>query len=58
MLAEVPEDSKVVFDGEACDHLDIDVLESIHAFMVSAGVRNIECELVGVPAPAGAAGGH
>jgi SulP family sulfate permease len=53
MLAELPDDSKVVFDGEACEHLDIDVLESIHAFMVSASVRNIECELIGVPAPAG-----
>jgi MFS superfamily sulfate permease-like transporter len=52
MLAAVPENSKVVVDGEGCAHLDLDVLDAIHDFMVSAGVRNIECELVGVPAPA------
>ena len=58
MLAEVPENSKVIVDGEGCAYLDLDVLDAIHDFMVSAGVSNIECELVGVPAPTAGAGGH
>ena len=57
MLAEVPDGTKVVLDGESCESLDVDVLEAIHEFMVSAGVSDIECELVGVPEPTGV-GGH
>ena len=56
MLAKVPENSKVIVDGEGCTNLDLDVLDAIHDFMVSAGVSNIECELVGVPAPDAVAG--
>ena len=57
MLAEVPDGSKVVIDGQGCENLDLDVLDAIHEFTVSAGVSEIEYELVGIPAPAGA-GGH
>jgi MFS superfamily sulfate permease-like transporter len=56
-LAEVPDGSKVVIDGQGCENLDLDVLDAIHEFAVSAGVRNIDYQLVGIPAPTGV-GGH
>ena len=56
-LAEVPDGSKVVIDGKGCENLDLDVLDAIHEFAVSAGVRNIDYQLVGIPAPTGV-GGH
>ena len=59
IFANLPNGSKVIIDGKDCRNLDPDVLEAIHEFQASAGVREITCQLEGLPeAPAQAAGGH
>lgn len=60
ILAGLPNGANVVIDGTACRSLDPDVLEAIHEFMLSASVREITCQLEGLPQPPAvpAAGGH
>lgn len=48
-LALLPSGVQVVIDGSHCRSLDPDVLEAIHEFRASASVREIECQLVGLP---------
>jgi len=59
IFANLPNGSNVIIDGTACRRLDPDVLEAIHEFQASAGVREITCQLEGLPErPKEAAGGH
>ncbi len=58
-FASLPSGVRVVIDGTACRSLDPDVLDTIHAFQASAGIREIDCHLIGLPAASGSGGsGH
>lgn len=59
IFANLPNGANVIIDGTKNVTLDPDVLEAIHEFQASCGVREITCQLEGLPeAPAGGAGGH
>ena len=56
-LADMPKYSQVKIDGTASRYIDIDVLEIIHDFKKAAPLKNIQVELVNIPAFTGV-GGH
>jgi MFS superfamily sulfate permease-like transporter len=49
-LADLPNDSIVKIDGSGSHFIDIDVLEILHDFKQSAILKNIQVELVKIPA--------
>ncbi len=57
-FANLPAGEKVIIDGTKCISLDPDVLEAIHEFAASASVREIKCQLEGLPPAPATAGGH
>lgn len=58
IFADLPAGVKVIIDGTACRNLDPDVLEAIHEFKASSSVREIDCQLVGLPDAPEGAGAH
>jgi MFS superfamily sulfate permease-like transporter len=57
-LHKVPAGSEVTVDAQRSKHLDHDVIELLHEFRQNARARGITLQLLGVPEPAVAAGGH
>ena len=55
-LADLPEGSFVTIDGKASHFIDIDVLEIIHDFKHAATLKNIQVELIEIPAFLGVSG--
>lgn len=49
-LETLPRDSAVEINGENTKHIDYDVLETIHNFKTTAHERNIQLDLVNIPA--------
>lgn len=56
MLSDLPENTIVVIDGSKSHTIDIDVLEMIHDFKNTAGLKNITLELKGIPEFIGVSG--
>lgn len=55
-LRELPENSTVIIDGTNSRKIDIDVLELIHDFKITAELENIKVELKNIPDFKGVAG--
>lgn len=55
-LNHLPENSAVTIDGTQSANIDMDVLEIIHDFKNNASYRNIQLELINIPAFNGIAG--
>jgi MFS superfamily sulfate permease-like transporter len=55
-LYHLPENSKVIIDGRKSQNIDLDVLEIIHTFHETAHLKNIEVELISIPAFEGTKG--
>jgi MFS superfamily sulfate permease-like transporter len=55
-LADIPENSEVIFDGSNSQMIDIDVLEIIHDFKNTAELKNIKLELINIPEFIGVSG--
>jgi MFS superfamily sulfate permease-like transporter len=55
-LYHLPENSKVIIDGRKSQNIDLDVLEIIHTFNETAHLKNIEVQLINIPAFSGIKG--
>lgn len=55
-LYHLPENSKVIIDGRKSKNIDLDVLEIIHSFHETAHLKNIQVELINIPAFKGTQG--
>ncbi len=55
-LYHLPENSKVIIDGRKSKSIDLDVLEIIHTFNETAHLKNIEVQLINIPAFTGIKG--
>jgi MFS superfamily sulfate permease-like transporter len=55
-LDELPDNAQVVIDGSKSHYIDMDVLEIIHNFKSSAGLKKIKLELKNIPDFNGVAG--
>lgn len=55
-LSDLPDGSIVIIDGVNSHFIDIDVLEIIHDFKQASLLKNIEVQLVGIPAFLGVSG--
>jgi MFS superfamily sulfate permease-like transporter len=55
-LYHLPENSKVIIDGRKSKNIDLDVLEIIHTFNETAHLKNIEVQLIQIPAFTGVKG--
>jgi MFS superfamily sulfate permease-like transporter len=49
-LHHLPENSKVIIDGRKSQNIDLDVLEIIHTFNETAHLKNIDVQLINIPA--------
>ena len=48
-LADLPGDIMVTIDATNSHYIDLDVLEIIHDFKISASLKNIQVEFINVP---------
>lgn len=55
-LYHIPENSRVIIDGRKSKSIDLDVLEIIHTFNETAHLKNIEVQLINIPAFKGVKG--
>jgi MFS superfamily sulfate permease-like transporter len=55
-LYHLPENSKVIIDGRKSQNIDLDVLEIIHTFHETAHLKNIDVQLINIPAFTGIKG--
>jgi MFS superfamily sulfate permease-like transporter len=55
-LHHLPENSKVIIDGRKASNIDLDVLEIIHTFHETAHLKNIDVQLINIPAFTGIKG--
>lgn len=49
-LYHIPENSRVIIDGRKSRNIDLDVLEIIHTFAETAHLKNIDVQLINIPA--------
>ena len=55
-LHHIPENTRVIIDGRKSKNIDLDVLEIIHDFKETAYLKNIEVQLINIPAFRGVKG--
>jgi MFS superfamily sulfate permease-like transporter len=55
-LSDIPNDTIVTIDASKSHYIDIDVLEIIYDFEIAAKLKNIQVNLVQVPARASVSG--
>lgn len=55
-LAAIPNDSTVTIDASQAHYIDLDVIEIIHDFQIAAKLKNIEVNLIQLPARAAVSG--
>ncbi|MDX2184707.1 MAG: SulP family inorganic anion transporter [Gemmatimonadaceae bacterium] len=58
MLESLPPGARLEVDGRESKRIDVDVLEILHEFQLTARLKDIDYRLVGVPEPAAGAGAH